>query len=71
MDRKLLTTTHTRVKLNSLYPFLSGFLYSTLLPATGALILIRTVWLWLYATATLDVARVRALPDPVRQREVA
>ncbi len=33
------------------YPFLYGLLYSTLAPATGALIVLRTVWFWRYAGA--------------------
>ena len=33
------------------YPFLYAFLYSTLAPATGALIALRTVWLWRYVGA--------------------
>ncbi len=41
------------------YPFLYGFLYSTLAPAAGALILMRTVWLWRYAAATLAFRRRR------------
>ena len=35
------------------YPFLYGFLYSTLTPAAGALIALRTVWLWRYARAVV------------------
>ena len=33
------------------YPFLYAFLYSMLAPATGALIALRTVWLWRYVGA--------------------
>ncbi len=43
------------------YPFLYGFLYSTLAPATGALIVLRTAWLWRYA-AEINQAQ----PSPQR-----
>ena len=43
------------------YPFLYGLLYVTLVPATGALILMRTIWLWRYVAATLGVG---AAPRP-------
>ncbi len=39
------------------YPFLYGFLYSTLVPATAALIALRTVWLWLYVRAVTEAPR--------------
>jgi hypothetical protein len=39
------------------YPFLYGLLYSTLAPATGALIALRTVWLWRYAGAVASGRR--------------
>ncbi len=53
--RTLLPTAFLMVQAE--YPFLYGLLFSTLLPATGALILIRTVWLWRYAATILNSAR--------------
>ena len=47
--RRLLPFAFLLVQLE--YPFLYGLLYSTLLPATGALIALRTAWFWRYAEA--------------------
>ena len=52
LARKLLPAALLMVQAE--YPFLYGTLYSTLGPAAGTLILMRTVWLWRYAAAILE-----------------
>jgi Glycosyltransferase family 87 len=41
------------------YPFLYGMLYLTLVPATGALILMRTLFFWTFVTRTLEAFPAR------------
>jgi Glycosyltransferase family 87 len=53
--RSLLPTAFLIVQIE--YPFLYPVLYRMLVPATGALILMRTIWLWRYATAVLKSAQ--------------
>jgi len=55
--RRLLPEAFLMVQLE--YPFLYGFVYSTLTPAAGVLILVRTAWLWRYAAATLGHFAIR------------
>jgi len=55
--RRLLVVAFALVQAE--YPFLYGFLYSTLIPATGALILVRTIFFWTFVTRTLDALPMR------------
>ena len=66
--RRLLPTAFLVVQIE--YPFLYGLLYLSLVPATGALILTRTIWLWRYAAAILTSAR-RPAPRSLSEAESA
>jgi Glycosyltransferase family 87 len=50
------------------YPFLYGFLYATLVPATGALILMRTFWRWRFVAQMFGGAPEGAQKAAVRRQ---
>ena len=50
------------------YPFFYGFLYGTLAPAAGVLILMRTVWLWRFVAQILGASPEAARDGLVRGR---